>query len=112
MLGVPLQAQAWPPFPPSEVRRGLPPTGQVSNHFVSVERALSYTKLPQEPPAVLPADASLLEQGWPHAAAVSFGAVAMAYRPGLPLVLEHVSFSLPAGVKVSSPWRARGQASR
>ena len=74
---------------------------EVRNHFVSVERALSYTKLPQEPPAVLPADSALLAQGWPHSAAVSFEAVAMAYRPGLPLVLEHVSFSLPGGVKAA-----------
>lgn len=68
------------------------------NHFVSVERALSYTKLPQEPPTVLPADAGLLEQRWPHSGAVRFAAVAMAYRPGLPLVLKHVSFALPGGV--------------
>ena len=71
------------------------------NHFVSVERALSYTKLPQEPPTVLPADAGLLEQRWPHSGAVRFAAVAMAYRPGLPLVLEHVSFALAGGVKAA-----------
>ena len=74
---------------------------EVRNHFVSVERALSYTKLPQEPPAVLPADGALLEQRWPHSAALSFAGVAMAYRPGLPLVLEHVSFALPGGVKAA-----------
>ena len=50
---------------------------------------------------MLPADSALLAQGWPHSAAVSFEAVAMAYRPGLPLVLEHVSFSLPGGVKAA-----------
>ena len=71
------------------------------NHFVSVERALSYTKLPQEPPTELPADAGLLEQRWPHSGAVRFAAVAMAYRPGLPLVLEHVSFALAGGVKAA-----------
>ena len=71
------------------------------NHFVSVERALSYTKLPQEPPTVLPADAALLEQRWPHSGAVRFAAVAMAYRPGLPLVLEDVSFALAGGVKAA-----------
>ena len=71
------------------------------NHFVSVERALSYTKLPQEPPTELPADAGLLEQRWPHSGAVRFAAVAMAYRPGLPLVLEDVSFALAGGVKAA-----------
>ena len=71
------------------------------NHFVSVERALSYTKLPQEPPTVLPADAGLLEQHWPHSGAVRFAAVAMAYRPGLPHVLEDVSFALAGGVKAA-----------
>ena len=71
-------------------------------HFVSVERALSYTQLPQEPPAVLPDDgALLLHQGWPHAAEVRFSNVAMAYRPGLPLVLQHVSFALAGGAKAA-----------
>ena len=50
---------------------------------------------------MLPADAGLLEQRWPHSGAVRFAAVAMAYRPGLPLVLEHVSFALAGGVKAA-----------
>ena len=50
---------------------------------------------------MLPADAGLLEQRWPRSGAVRFAAVAMAYRPGLPLVLEQVSFALAGGVKAA-----------
>ena len=50
---------------------------------------------------MLPADAGLLEQRWPHSGAVRFAAVAMAYRPGLPLVLEDVSFALAGGIKAA-----------
>ena len=74
---------------------------EVKNHFVSVERALTYTKLPQEPPAVCAGDAALLGRGWPDGGALTFTVVQMAYRPGLPLVLEDVSFELFGGVKAA-----------
>ena len=75
---------------------------EVNNHFVSVERALSYTKLPQEPPPLAAADARLAPVGaWPSAGALRFAGVRMAYRPGLPLVLDGVDFSLPGGVKAA-----------
>ena len=39
--------------------------------------------------------------GWPSSGAVCFRAVKMAYRPGLPMVLENVDFELPGGVKAA-----------
>ena len=74
---------------------------EVCNHFVSVERALTYTKLPQEPPGAAPGDGALEARGWPERGALRFADVRMAYRPGLPLVLDSLSFSLDAGAKTA-----------
>jgi len=74
---------------------------EVRNHFVSVERVLTYTKLPQEPPRVAAGDAQLIEGAWPQLGAIHFESVQMAYRPGLPLVLDRVDFAITGGIKAA-----------
>ena len=74
---------------------------EVQNNFVSVERALSYTKLPQEAAATEPTDAALIYRGWPEAAAVRFAEVRMCYRPGLPLALDGADFAFTGGIKAA-----------
>ena len=66
-------------------------------NFNAVERMLYYTELPSEgdytkdddPPA-----------SWPENGDVVFKDVELRYREGLPLVLQHVGFSVRAGEKV------------
>ena len=72
---------------------------EVQNHFVSVERALSYTQVPQEAPAELEGDAELSAASWPQRGAISFRAVEMRYRPGMPLVLRGLSCEIEPGLK-------------
>ena len=74
---------------------------ECQNHFVSVERALAYTRVPQEAAATLGADATLAAAGWPSRGGLSFRGVAMAYRPGLPLVLRGASFEVAGGTKAA-----------
>lgn len=75
---------------------------ECQNHFVSVDRALSYSKAPQEPPATIDAvDQPLRAGGWPPRGELTFADVQMRYRPGLPLVLCSVDFSLAAGMKAA-----------
>ena len=79
---------------------------EVKNNFVSVERALSYTKIAQEDAAVRATDAVLSASRaqptpWPQCGALSFEAVEMRYRPGLPLVLRGVDICLKGGVKAA-----------
>ncbi|EJD45474.1 cadmium ion transporter [Auricularia subglabra TFB-10046 SS5] len=64
----------------------------------NVERMISFNELPAEGssvPAQNPAPPS-----WPAAGAVAFKNVTMAYREGLPDVLQGVSFNVNAGEKV------------
>lgn len=42
----------------------------------------------------------LLSAGWPSRGRISFEHVSLRYRPGLPLVLQDVSFTAPAGSRV------------
>ena len=74
---------------------------ECNNHFVSVERALGYTKVPQEAAAVNDGDAALITSAWPANGALKFTDVAMRYRPGLPLVLQGASFEIGGGVKAA-----------
>lgn len=74
---------------------------EVSNHFISVERFLAYTKLPQEAAATQGGDGELHAAAWPVRGAVVFAAVAMRYQPELPLVLDGVSFAIDGGTKAA-----------
>ncbi|KAH9849408.1 multidrug resistance-associated ABC transporter [Lenzites betulinus] len=66
-------------------------------NFNAVERILYYTELPDEGAATTPNDPP---QTWPHAGEITFEDVAMAYRPGLPLVLQGVSFHVKPSEKI------------
>ena len=74
---------------------------ECQNHFVSVERALAYTRLPQEAAAVTEGDTLLRGRAWPQSGALSFQNVSMRYRPALPLVLRGASFEVAGGAKAA-----------
>lgn len=69
---------------------------EVENAMTSVERALDYCHLEREEDmgrgtSQLPPPVS-----WPNSGALAFESVSCVYRPGLPPVLDGLSFSLPA----------------
>lgn len=66
--------------------------------IVQVERVLVYTELPPEGPATTPNDPP---PQWPDKGDIQFRNVELAYRKGLPLVLQDVSFHVHAGEKAS-----------
>lgn len=72
---------------------------ELQNHFVSVERAMAYTQIPQEPAATLPADAALAADAWPQRGSVRFANVCMRYRPELPLALHNLTLEIEPGLK-------------
>jgi ATP-binding cassette subfamily C (CFTR/MRP) protein 1 len=64
----------------------------------SVERMVHYAWLPEE--GVIVDKTRRVPPSWPSAGAVKFYNVDFAYRPGLPLVLKGVSFTIKPGEKV------------
>ncbi|EQC40658.1 hypothetical protein SDRG_01736 [Saprolegnia diclina VS20] len=72
---------------------------ELETDMVSIERLVAYTQLPPEADLRVTSD-SVLPTAWPHAGAVTFTNVHLRYRPGLPLVLRGVSFSIRAREKV------------
>ena len=75
----------------------------------AVERVLHYTELPSEAELHLPGDPAL---SWPENGEIGFKNVDLAYRPGLPLVLKDVSFSVRPREKVPSIYFDRDLRSR
>ncbi|ODV97104.1 hypothetical protein PACTADRAFT_48860 [Pachysolen tannophilus NRRL Y-2460] len=72
---------------------------QVENEMNSVERLDYYAfHLPSEAPFDIPETAP--PPTWPQHGVVEFKNVSLAYRPGLPLVLNNISFSVKAGEKI------------
>lgn len=63
----------------------------------AVERLDAYTQLPSEAAGITKNDP---DSTWPENGAVSFKNVSLAYRPGLPYVLQDVSFEIAPGQKV------------
>ena len=63
-------------------------------HVRSIERMLEYTRLPSEPPRCSDG-APRPPPGWPSAAWLEFERVSACYRPGLPPVLQDLSFAVP-----------------
>ncbi|KDQ09674.1 hypothetical protein BOTBODRAFT_137615 [Botryobasidium botryosum FD-172 SS1] len=70
---------------------------QVEQDMNVVERVLYYGRLPQEGAATTPEDPPT---SWPERGAVEFKDVKLCYRPGLPLVLNGVSFKVLPGENV------------
>lgn len=72
---------------------------QVENEMNSAERLSSYAfHLPEEAPAVIENTAPPPE--WPQAGSIRFENASLAYRPGLPLVLKHLSFDIKGSEKI------------
>lgn len=96
----------------------------LEKELVSVERVVQYTDLPSEA-------AEILDQRppkfWPSGGAIEVQGLKVRYADELPMVLDDVSFSVPAGTKVSActadyidhtltcalaAWRVRGHRQR
>ncbi|KAL6450072.1 YOR1 Oligomycin resistance ATP-dependent permease YOR1 [Candida maltosa Xu316] len=72
---------------------------QAENDFNSVERITHYaTKLAQEAPYSISANQP--PASWPDRGEIVFDKVKLRYRPGLPLVLKNLSFSVAPGQKI------------
>ncbi|KAL1734118.1 P-loop containing nucleoside triphosphate hydrolase protein [Schizophyllum commune] len=70
---------------------------ELEQNMNAVERILNYSELPAEAPPTMPEDPPA---DWPSQGRIEFKDVEMAYRPGLPLVLKGVSFTIEPGEKV------------
>ena len=71
---------------------------EAETNIVSVERVLEYAALPSEAPDVVPRHRPPIS--WPAAGAVDFDDYSARYRPGLDLVLRHVTLHIAAHEKV------------
>uniref|UniRef100_A0A6B2KWS6 Uncharacterized protein n=1 Tax=Arcella intermedia TaxID=1963864 RepID=A0A6B2KWS6_9EUKA len=69
----------------------------LENALVSVERCVEYTRLPSEAPKVIEGTPP---KNWPSAGEVIFEDVVLRYRPGLPTVLNKVSFRIKPTQKI------------
>lgn len=81
-----------------DIRSPCTPSKQLQNtHTHTARQTINNTTCnPQEPPTTCDG-APTPPKGWPSAGALSYQGVSASYRPGLPLVLCDLSFSLPAG---------------
>lgn len=104
-----------PPSPALQITSlfqwGFRTYAELQNHFVSVERAMAYTRIPQEPAANLPGDAALAAAAWPQRGAVSFSGACMRYRPELPLALNNLNLEIEPGLKTAFVGRTGALAS-
>ena len=69
---------------------------EVENAMTSVERTMDYCSQPQEEDKGKRAELILPSSTWPASGALRFESVTCIYRPGLPPVLDGLSFNLPA----------------
>ena len=72
---------------------------QNEQNMNAVERVLVYVDLPPEGAAKTPNDPP---PSWPSKGEIKFRDVSLAYRQGLPLVLNGVNFEVRAGEKVGN----------
>lgn len=70
---------------------------QNEQNMNAVERLLVYTELPAEGKLTTKDDP---QPSWPDNGVIKFNKVELAYRPGLPLVLREVDFTVRPGEKV------------
>lgn len=70
--------------------------------ITSLERLLQClsSEIPQEPAWEKSSDAALIAHKWPASGMISFKAVTLVYRPGLPPAIKSCSFEIPGGSKV------------
>jgi ABC-type multidrug transport system fused ATPase/permease subunit len=68
---------------------------ETENHMTSVERLQHFATIPKEDSLAAPAEP--LEAAWPAQGNIKFDNILMRYRPQLPLVLNKLSFEVPAG---------------
>ncbi|KAG1666954.1 hypothetical protein FOA52_004237 [Chlamydomonas sp. UWO 241] len=83
------------------LKQGTNMASQSESNLTSVERIMQY--FPLEPEAASdtsPEVAKTLPPNWPAQGAIEIQELCMRYRPGMPLVLKGVSFSITAGEKV------------
>ena len=78
---------------------------ELESNMVSVERVSEYAELESEEAtgAVMKTGGGSVKKpthGWPDSGAITFENLQLRYRPGLPLVLNGVSFNVQAGEKV------------
>ena len=64
--------------------------------LTALERLLEFLHLPQEAARTKPTDPAAGDAIWPAAGRLEFRDVSVRYRPGLPLVLDRISFCLAA----------------
>jgi ATP-binding cassette, subfamily C (CFTR/MRP), member 1 len=72
---------------------------QNEQNMNAVERVLVFSELPPEGDAHTPNDPPA---SWPEKGSIKFTAAELAYREGLPLVLNGISFEVVPGEKVGS----------
>lgn len=70
----------------------------VENEIVSVERIDEYTRLTTEPPAEIPDKDP--PKSWPSEGSIEFKNFSARYRPGLPIVVKDLNFTVGAGQHV------------
>lgn len=75
-------------------------SAEVVNQMVSVERVLAFGAIESEPELVRDADQKRLDAGWPTRGQITVRDLSIRYRPSLPLVLQDVSFLIPADSRV------------
>ena len=69
---------------------------EVEAYITSIERVDAMSEVPQERPMKTD-ETHALPPSWPERGELSFESVCLRYRDGLPLALDHLSFTIPAG---------------
>ncbi|CAO3572786.1 unnamed protein product [Mortierella alpina] len=83
----------------SEMSWAVQCTSYVENNMNAAERLMHYADcLEHEPPAEI--EDRKPSASWPSEGHISFQSVTMRYREGLPLVLNSISFDVPAGYNI------------
>jgi len=74
-------------------------SAEIVNQMISVERLLEFGDQPPEAPLELEFD-KFLDEDWPANGEICFRDLAVRYRPELPLTLDQLTLSVPAGSRV------------
>jgi len=74
-------------------------SAEIVNQMISVERVLEFGSLPPEAP-LNQDDDKKLDSAWPDGGSIQAQGLSIRYRQSLPLALNQLSFSIPAGARV------------